>query len=317
MVSWRKVVGLIIVFLLLVVLTVVTLQYRTDIAAARQRVREGSIIAATDIGQIEYSVVEEGVPALLIHGAGGGYDQGLLLGKTALGGGFKCIAVSRFGYLRSPFVGESTVELQAALYAALLDHLEIDRVIVVGGSAGGPSALQFAHDYPERCLALILVSAVSMYMGDEIPLSTKIINTIQRSDFAYWLVIRLFQSQFLNMIGISPEVYSSLSPEGKYLVDEMLAVMHPMSPRRPGNIHEARIRPLAAEGMSRITVPTMILHARDDGLVTFDHAEFVHNNIPHSLLVPFEQGGHGLVAESRVIRKHIGDFLDQITAPTP
>jgi predicted alpha/beta-fold hydrolase len=30
--------------------------------------------------------------------------------------------------------------------------------------------------------------------------------------------------------------------------------------------------------MSRITVPTIVLHAKDDFLVTYDHAEFVNQN---------------------------------------
>jgi len=305
----KNLVVLIVGVLLLLIFTVVFFQYRADITHARARVLGESEILATNNGEIEYAVKGEGLPVLLIHGAGGGYDQGLWFGETALGDGYQFISVSRYGYLRSPFAEESTVESQAALYVELLDHLGINKVVVFGGSAGGPSALQFAYDYPEKCMALVLVSAISMYMGDEIPLSTRIVNTIQRSDFAYWLVIKLFRSQFMEMVGISPEAYDSFSPEEKRLTHEMLEYMHPMSPRWPGNMHEINYIPLSAEALQNITVPTIILHARDDNLVSHDHAEHAHENIKHSVLVSFESGGHGLVAQSKVIREQIKDFL--------
>jgi pimeloyl-ACP methyl ester carboxylesterase len=181
----------------------------------------------------------------------------------------------------------------------------------VGASAGGPSALQFAHDYPERSSALILLSAVSMFMGDEIPISTKVINTIQRSDFLFWAVLKIFRTQFSEMVGIPQNLYDELSPEDKEYADDMLDFMNPVSPRRPGNIHEAEIRPLSGEAMGGITVPTIILHAKDDFLVTYDHAEFVYQNIQNAELVSFESGGHALVAELSTISARINDFLIQ------
>ncbi len=304
-----KKVILLAVILLLVLFSVLYIQFRGEIAAAHQRVLEGSVVLSTEYGEIEYAVEGEGPAALLIHGAAGGYDQGMLIGKKALGDGFEFVSVSRFGYLRSPFMEESTVENQAAIYAALLDHLGIDQAVILGASAGGPSALQFAHDYPDRSRVLVLLSAVSKFMGEDIPLSTKVINTIQKSDFSYWLVLKLFRSEFSEMIGIPQDLYEELSPEDKQYADDMLDFMHPMSPRHPGNIHEAEIRPLSGEAMGTISVPTIILHARDDALVTFDHAEFVHKNVNNSELVTFESGGHALIAETVEITERITDFL--------
>ncbi len=304
-----KKVILFIVILLIVLFTVLYIQFRGGIADARQRVLKGSDVFSTEYGEIEYAVEGEGPAALLIHGAGGGYDQGMLIGKKALGDGFKFVSVSRFGYLRSPFIEESTVENQAAIYAALLDHLEIDQAVILGASAGGPSALQFAHDYPDRRSALVLLSSVSMFMGDEIPMSTKVINTIQKSDFSFWLVLKMFRSQFAEMVGIPQILYEELSPEDKKYADNMLDFMHPMSPRSPGNIHEAKIRPLTGEAMGTISVPTIIFHAKDDFLVTYDHAEFLNKHINNSVLVSFEKGGHALIAETVVINERIRDFI--------
>ena len=290
----------------------VSIQYRKEMSYAYQRVADGSNVLVTENGEIEYGMEGEGTPVLLIHGAGGGYDQGLLMGQAFLESGYQFIAISRFGYLGSPLLEEATVEKQAKLYADLLTHLDIDEVMILGVSAGGPSATQFAHDYPERSSALILVSAVSMYMGDDIPLSTKIVNTIQKSDFAYWLVLKTFRTQFLGFIGIPRETYNALSPGEKQFADQMLEFMHPMSPRRPGNIHEASIKPLPGEAMNRIEVPTIIVHAKDDTLVDHAHAAFYHQHLANAQLISFDRGGHGLASELAVIRSQLKEFLETV-----
>ena len=42
----------------------------------------------------------------MVHGAGGGFDQGLELGDFARAG-FRVIAVSRFGYLGTPLPADA------------------------------------------------------------------------------------------------------------------------------------------------------------------------------------------------------------------
>jgi pimeloyl-ACP methyl ester carboxylesterase len=114
--------------------------YVRDLAAIRARVQQGGHLAATPAGIVEYANQGEGRPALVIHGAGGGYDQGLLIAASLLGPGFRVIAPSRFGDLQTPVPKDTSPAAQAEAHAALLDWLGIDKVIVVGVSAGAPSA---------------------------------------------------------------------------------------------------------------------------------------------------------------------------------
>src|SRR5512134_1095337 len=152
------------VFAVLVTITVGTflvyLRFRQDMRAHEERIASGSTIANTPCGVIEYSEQGEGQPVLVIHGAGGGYDQGLLLSEP-LGAGFRVIAPSRFGYLNTPYPDDPSALAQADAYACLLDYLGVKRVSVVAFSAGGPSALQFALRYPDRTNALVMVSTIS------------------------------------------------------------------------------------------------------------------------------------------------------------
>ncbi len=76
-------VGIPLVLLIILLLSISTFaQYRKEMHHAYQRVADESQVLITENGEIEYGIIGEGKPVLLIHGAGGGYDQGLLMGQA-------------------------------------------------------------------------------------------------------------------------------------------------------------------------------------------------------------------------------------------
>jgi pimeloyl-ACP methyl ester carboxylesterase len=159
-----------------------------------------------------------------------------------------------------------------------------------------------------------LVSAVSKAIppGEQDALLISIIQTIQRSDFLFWLAAKAFQPQFLELIGLPPDVYSDLTPDEHDLAQQMLDVMHPMSLRRTGSFREGEQRPLDVVALGGIVAPTLILHAKDDTLVVYEHAEHAHRSIPQSTLVLFDTGGHGLLGQIHSVREHVSSFLADV-----
>ena len=131
-------------------------RYRREMREVRAKLERGGTIAETAAGPIEYAEEGEGDPMLVIHGAGGGYDQGLLIGRD-IAEKYRIIAPSRFGYLRTPVPQDSSPTAQADAHAALLDHLGIDKALVAGASAGAPSAIELALRHRDRVSALILL----------------------------------------------------------------------------------------------------------------------------------------------------------------
>ncbi len=151
-------VAFIIVSLLVVALIgLVYWNYRGDIHQARERVSTGSQIVQTPCGPIEYAIAGDGPAVLVVHGAGGGFDQGLEFARTLAGSGFRVIAMSRFGYLRTPLPADASAAAQADAHACLLDALNLPAAAIVGASAGAPSSMQFALRHPQRCTALVLL----------------------------------------------------------------------------------------------------------------------------------------------------------------
>jgi pimeloyl-ACP methyl ester carboxylesterase len=68
---------------------------------------------------------------------------------------------SRPGYLGTPLEGRETVDQQADLHAALLNHLGVGSAGVVCWSGGGPSSYRLAVRHPEKVNALVSLTAVS------------------------------------------------------------------------------------------------------------------------------------------------------------
>jgi 2-hydroxy-6-oxonona-2,4-dienedioate hydrolase len=75
--------------------------FRRDIASSQQRLISRSTIIQTSSGPIEYAESGAGPVILAVHGAGGGFDQGLDILRPLADRGFRIIAMSRFGYLET------------------------------------------------------------------------------------------------------------------------------------------------------------------------------------------------------------------------
>jgi pimeloyl-ACP methyl ester carboxylesterase len=66
----------------------------------------------------------------------------------------------------------------------------------------------------------------------------------------------------------------------------------PMGARRNGQLLEQHMSEYDAEQIHNIQAPTLILHARDDTLISFEQGEFTARNVPGAQFIPMEKGGH-------------------------
>jgi 2-hydroxy-6-oxonona-2,4-dienedioate hydrolase len=303
--------GIAVVLILAVVLVLAA--YLRDMNRAYERVRGKSTVISSAYGDIEYTEGGTGPHVLVIHGSGGGYDQGELIVQAFLDNRFHWIAPSRFGYLGSTFHDGATFDDQAHAYAALLDHLGLESVAVVAFSHGGPSALLFAALYPERVSSLTLVSAgvVAASTGDQGQADRKgsTLTTIYKHDWLYWGMTKLFKKQFMGLMGATDDVIAELTPGQQELVDRIIEEMNPVSVRSAGVGFDNRAK-LPGDRIAAIQAPTVIVHATDDTLQPYHNAEFAAATIPGARLVRFERGGHLLMAvEQATIRDAVQEHI--------
>jgi hypothetical protein len=83
------------------------------LAAARRRVSSRSELVQTRFGVVEYAIEGRGPALLMIHGTGGGFDQGLSFSASLLRRGVRVVTPSRFGYSRNDFPEDPFSENQA------------------------------------------------------------------------------------------------------------------------------------------------------------------------------------------------------------
>jgi pimeloyl-ACP methyl ester carboxylesterase len=291
-----------------------------DIADISARLERGSELAATTSGPIEYAREGRGPAVLVSHGAGGGYDQALFVGRELLGGACDIIAPSRFGYLRTPLPPANAPHAQADAHVALLDRLGVDRAIVVGISAGAPSAIDMALCYPDRVAALVLLVPRAYAPGRTVeaadtPQNRAVMRMIMGgADLAFWLALKTAPRTVLRFLGVPRQAYRSADRTER---DRLHRIMHeilPLSQRVEGIRYDGETR-IARWPLERIVTPTFVMSAQDDLFGTLDAARFTAEHIPGAELMVVETGGHLLVGCAAQVRARLADFLDRHMAP--
>lgn len=288
--------------------------YRQDMRVITERMSAESRVVQTRHGPVEFAAVGTGLPMLVAHGAGGGYDQGLSIARAFSGEGFRWIAPSRFGYLRTPLPIEASTVAQADAFAALLDELGVERVAILAMSGGVPPALQFAMRHPARTSALVLLSSAPYTpltaAQQQLPIPSWLYEAIFSSDFPYWALTKVARSSLETIFDVKPAVLAKLTPAERGFVARTVDAFAPVTKRTDGLRNEgAAIDPRTHYPLERITVPTLVIHARDDGINPFAFGEYTARHIAGAQFMALDSGGHLLLGHHTEVRERVRAFL--------
>jgi 2-hydroxy-6-oxonona-2,4-dienedioate hydrolase len=298
----------------------VAVPFRADLRTARDRLEGRSATIETASGIMEYAAAGSGAPLLMIHGTGGGFDQGLLFTEKLHAQGVRVIAPSRFGYLRSSFPADHSSEAQADAFLALLDHHKLDKVVVAGGSAGALSAVQFTVRHPDRTSALILIVPAANVEGHDpnemSPTQEWVVRRLVTSDFLYWSGRKVAPKQLIGfLLATDPALLKRVPPDERNRAYRILDQMLPISARWRGMLNDARLAGHPAEvDFSRIGVPTLIISAEDDRFGTAATSKAIARQMPSAQLLMFRTGGHVLLGHDADAAGEIARFVKRHTS---
>lgn len=109
---------------------------------------------------------KESTPIIILHGFLGSCKNWMTIGK-ALSENYRVITVDLRNHGDSFHHLEHSYEVMVEDIVNLLDHLELDKVLLMGHSMGGKVAMKFACNHPERLWQLIVVDiAPKQYFPD-------------------------------------------------------------------------------------------------------------------------------------------------------
>ena len=281
-----------------------------------------SKIVDTRLGPVEYVLIGKGPVLVPVHGGPGGFDQGLFVLQGWVERGFSVLTFSRPGYLRTPLSSGKTIEEQADLIAALLDSMKVEKAAILGASAGGPAALQFALSYPNRIWALVMLCAVShKYIARE----SKSIGLIQRLlsnptllDIGSWLFdmiakykpglsLRLMfrENTTMNAAQMNDTIRAIVS------IHDQVAWYHgliratcPLTERKVGLENDLeQLVNVPNYPLEKIDCPTLVVHGTADADVLMSHAKFVTSSVSNAESYILENVGHVI---------WLGEHLDEM-----
>jgi pimeloyl-ACP methyl ester carboxylesterase len=288
-----------------------------DMAEAHARLANRSTAIDTPFGAVEYASVGSGVPILVIHGAGGGFDQGIDVTGALTAQGFRLIAPSRFGYLGSSWPARPTTQAQADVYVELLEKEGIDKVFVVAVSAGEWSGLQFAVRHPDRCRALVLLVPASHLPTAAHNYGGTLLRVMMRSDFAAWSVLKVARvfprTTAETLLGTPAADVLAASPSERARIQRVLDQLVPMRARSRGMQFDIETASVSdTYSLSSITCPVLTISAEDDLFNTAPRARYVAAHVPSGRAIVFRTGGHALVGRQDETLREVVSFMKMV-----
>ncbi|OYO05335.1 alpha/beta fold hydrolase [Enemella evansiae] len=260
--------------------------------------------------RISYQEAGAGHPVLLLHGGGPGATgwSNYAPNIDPLAANFRVIAPDMPGWGGSSEADFGTLDhVEAA--TQLLDALGIERAAFVGNSMGGHTSLRMAVERPERVSHLVT-------MGPP----------IQMKPF-------LFGAGGGPTEGLKVmfQTYSDASPEGMRRLVEIMVfdkdrfATPELSRERSDSAlaHPEHLANIAAavpnapipiwldlNRVGEIGVPALLIHGRDDRVVSFESTLFLAANIPDSRAVLFNRCGHWAQLErAEEFNRLVTDFV--------
>ncbi len=292
--------------------------YCRDMAAAFQRIEVPTRVAQTRFGACQWAEAGEGPPVLMLHGTGGGFDQGLLFCRRLAGAGWRIIAPSRFGYLGTGMPTDPSPANQADALADLLDAMGIERLPVMGGSAGAIAAIEFAIRHPARCSALVAIVPAAFAPGRPPmrpnALGAAIMRHALQSDLLFWTGMTLAEDQMIaTLLATDPALVRAAEAGEQARAEEILRAILPVSARALGLLNDAlQAGNPPRQQLEAISAPTLAVSCEDDRFLTIDAARHIAATVRGAELLSYPTGGHIWIGHDADLFEKIARFLHRL-----
>lgn len=253
---------------------------------------------------VSYDDYGDGPAFVLVHGHP--FDRSMWWPQisTLTAEGYRVIAADLRGYGRTTVVpGLTTLETFARDTFALIDHLELDEVVLGGLSMGGQIVMECYRLYAERIVGLLL--------ADTFPQGETPEGHAHRNRVADQLLAT-------GMTGYANENLPKMIAEYNVtampqVAEHVYTMMLHTSPHGAAAALRGRAeRQDYQKLLTTVAVPTLIVVGRDDEFTPVADAELMNRLIPESTLAIIDGAGHlPNLEQPAAFNAALHDFLDQ------
>ncbi|ELY79138.1 alpha/beta fold hydrolase [Natrinema gari] len=238
-----------------------------------------------------------GPPIVLCHGAG--IDDATVSWRhaiDALAADYRVYALDWPGYGNSTGDIDHTVETYVDVLEGFLETLPFERVSLAGISMGGGVALGYALDNPDRVEQLALVDSYGL--GGKLPsaLQWKVLSQVPGAT-EFGKIAAGTSTRSVRMV-LDSLVADAGSLPNRFVEDTREKLMEPGSIQAFQEFQNnelsfsGRVRTNFVGDLESLSVPTLLIHGRDDPLVPVEWSKRAATLIPDAELTLVDDCGH-------------------------
>lgn len=254
---------------------------------------------------------EDAHPIVLLHGSGpGATGWSNFSGNIGpLSERFRVLAVDMPGWGESesaPFDRIDHIETAVQF----LDALGIEQAAFVGNSMGGHTALKLATDHPDRISHLIT-------MGVPVSLGPRLFSPGDGPSEGIKVLVEAYMDP--SPANMKRLVEIMTYDKARFATDELTKARSDAALARPDHLKNY-LDGLPKGGpvpkwvdiakIPDITAPTLLIHGRDDRVLSWEHSLYLASHIPDARLVLINRCGHwAMIEHADEFNRLVADFV--------
>lgn len=242
----------------------------------------------------------DGTPLVFLHGFL--FDTTMFEGQVKdLAPTYRCIRIDARAFGKTEWDGQAfNLYDTASDTVGVLDHLGIDKAVIVGMSQGGYAALRFAVKYPERVKALVFLSTYNDIDSDDVKATYASMRDAWKEHGPAGLV-----PTYLDLFVGQDEDLRKYWGD-KWMAYDALNIEHGMN-----NLIDRTA--VTQEMVDTVTVPALVVHGDSDVGMPYALGQALFDQLPNAKeFVLVEGAPHAAnVTHPEVVNKAIKAFLEE------
>lgn len=239
-----------------------------------------------------YRKIGEGKPVVILHGLFGQSDNWNSFGKQLKEAGHAVYLVDARNHGLSPHSDEWNYQVMSDdVYELLNTEIKEEKIVLIGHSMGGKTAMQFAVDHPEVVEKLVVVDIAPKFYRPHHQEILKALNSIDVTLLQNRKEANVIVSKYIDDVGtklfLLKNLYRTDDNPKSYNWRFNLAVIS----SQIDNVGEAILEGSAAN------VPTLFVKGGNSNYILEEDTELINGIFSNNSIVTIANAGHWLHAE--------------------